>query len=90
MSLVKSCLSELPAKVLFARQREFKQRICETARSHHYDAALINGSDMLWAIDALPLEIPTVLIAHNLEHQVLVQQLGHLPLLFADIQARNY
>ena len=76
MSLVKSCLSELPAKVLFARQREFRQRICETARSHHYDAALINGSDMLWAIDALPLKIPTVLIAHNLEHQVLVQQLG--------------
>ena len=54
-----------------------RQRIRETARSHHYDAALINGSDMLWAINALPPEMPTVLIAHNLEHQVLVQQLAN-------------
>lgn len=75
MSLAKSCISELPAKVLFARQREFRRRICETVRSHHYDAALINGSDMLWAIEVLPPRMPTVLIAHNLEHQVLVQQL---------------
>lgn len=76
MSLAKSCISELPAKALFARQHEFKLRIRETSRSHHYDTALINGSDMLWAIDALPPEMPRLLIAHNLEHQVLVQQLG--------------
>ena len=29
---------------------------------------------MLWAVDELPSEMPTVLIAHNLEHQLLVQQ----------------
>jgi hypothetical protein len=77
MSLAKSCISELPAKVLFARQQEFRRRIYETARAHQYDAALINSSDMWWAIHALPPEIPTVLIAHNLEHQLLVQQLAN-------------
>lgn len=74
MSLARSCISKLPAKVLFARQNEFRQRIRDAAYSHHYDAALINGGDMLWAIDTLPAEMPTVLIAHNLEHQVLVQR----------------
>jgi glycosyl transferase family 1/glycosyl transferase family 4 len=81
MSLAKSCISELPAKALFARQHEFKLRVRETARSHHYDAALINGSDMLWAIKALPPDMPTVLIAHNIEHQLLAQQLGGSPFL---------
>jgi len=76
ISLAKSCISELPAKALFARRQEFKQRIVETARSHRYDAALINSSDMGWAIDALPRDMPTVLIALNLEHQVLLQQLA--------------
>ena len=77
MSLAKSCISDLPAKVLFTCQGELRHRIRETARSHHYGAALINGSDMLWALDALPLEMPTLLIAHNLEYQLLVQQLGN-------------
>lgn len=79
VSLARSCISELPAKILFARQHEFKLRIRETARSHHFDAALINGSDMLWAIDELPPEMPTVLIAHNLEHQLLTQKLANYP-----------
>ena len=79
MSLAKSCISALPAKVLFARQPEFRRRICAAARSHQYDAALINGTDMCWAIDALPPEIPTVLIAHNVEYQLLVQQLANSP-----------
>ena len=77
MSLAKSCLSELPAKVLFARQHELRLRIRETVRAHDYDAVLINSSDMLWALDALPPLMPTILIAHNLEHQVLIQQLSN-------------
>ena len=31
---------------------------------------------MLWAVDELPSEMPTVLVAHNLEHQLLAQQLA--------------
>jgi len=77
MSLAKSCISELPAKVLFARQHEHRLRIRETVRAHDYDAVLINSSDMLWALDALPPLMPTILIAHNLEHQVLIQQLSN-------------
>ena len=81
MSLVRSCGSRLPAKVLFARQDEFELRIREASRSQRYNAALINGGDMLWALDALPPNLPTVLIAHNLEHQVLAQQVGNSRLL---------
>ena len=74
VSLAQSCFSKLPAKALFARQHEFRARIRETVHSHRFDAVLINGSDMLWVVDELPPEMPTVLIAHNLEHQLLVQQ----------------
>jgi hypothetical protein len=81
MSLARSCFSELPAKVLFTRQHELKVRIRATVRHHHFDAVLINGSDMLWAVNELPPEMPTVLIAHNLEHQLLVQQLADYPFL---------
>ena len=81
ISLARSCISELPAKVLFTRQHEFKERIVETARSGGYDAALVNSGDMGWAIDALPREMPTVLIALNLEHEVLRQQLANSLLL---------
>jgi hypothetical protein len=76
VSLSRSCISKLPAKVLFARRHEFQVRIREIVRSHHYDAALINSSDMLWAIDEFPSGMPAVLVAHNLEHQLLVQQLA--------------
>jgi Glycosyl transferases group 1 len=81
MSLARSYISELPALTLFTRQPEFKLRIREIARSQHFDAALINGGDMLWALKELPPEIPTVLIAHNLEHQVLTQKLANYPFL---------
>jgi hypothetical protein len=77
MALARSCFSELPAKVLFTRQRELKMRIRETVRHQNFDAVLINGSDMLWAVNELPPELPTVLIAHNLEHQLLAQQLAN-------------
>jgi hypothetical protein len=54
LSLARSCLSELPAKVLFTRQRELKMRIRDAVRHRHFDAVLINGSDMLWAVNELP------------------------------------
>lgn len=76
VSLVHSCVSKHPAKSLFARRDEFRSRIHETVRSRRYAAVLINGSDMLWAVDELPSEMPTVLVAHNLEHQLLAQQLA--------------
>jgi hypothetical protein len=73
--LAHSYVSKHPAKALFARRHEFRMRIHETVHSRRYDAVLINGSDMLWAIDEIPPEMPIVLIAHNLEHQLLAQQL---------------
>ena len=77
VSLARSCLSKLPAKALFARQYEFKMRIREAVRSNHFDAALINGIDMLWAFEEIPSKMPKVVITHNLEHQVLAQQLDN-------------
>jgi len=76
VSLAHSCVSKHPAKALFARRDEFRVRIREAVHSNRYDAVLINGSDMLWAIDEIPPDMPTVLIVHNLEHQLLTQQLA--------------
>ncbi|WP_447964242.1 glycosyltransferase [Nitrospira sp. Ecomares 2.1] len=81
VALARSCLSPLPALPLFTRQPELTRRIRAIARSQPFDAAVINGGDMLWAITELPPEMPTVLIAHNLEHQVLTQKLANYPFL---------
>ncbi len=74
LSLARSCASKHPAKVLFALQKEFRRRIREAVRARRYAAVVINGSDMLWAVEELPSEIPILLVAHNLEHRVLAQQ----------------
>lgn len=81
VALARSRLSALPALPLFTRQPEFTRRIRDLARSQPFEAAVINGGDMLWAINELPPEMPTVLIAHNLEHQVLTQKLANHPFL---------
>ncbi len=76
LSLAQSCISTLPAKVLFARRHELRVRVREAVSSHRFDALVINGGDMLWVRDELPPHLPTVVVAHNLEHQLLEQQLA--------------
>lgn len=76
LSLAQSCMSSLPAKVLFARRHELLVRVREAVSSRRFDAVLINGADMLWVRDELPPHLPTVVVAHNLEHQLLAQQLA--------------
>ncbi|MEQ1627086.1 MAG: glycosyltransferase [Nitrospira sp.] len=75
MSLAQSCVSKLPAKALFARRHELRIRVREAVSSRRFDAVLINGGDMLWVRDELPPHLPTVVVAHNLEHQLLDQHL---------------
>ncbi|MBA5865679.1 MAG: glycosyltransferase [Nitrospira sp. CR1.3] len=76
ISLVGSCCSKFPAKALFARRHELQARIREAVRSKHYDTVLINGSDMLWVLEELSPRTPAMLVAHNLEHRLLAQQLA--------------
>lgn len=76
LSLAQSCMSSLPAKILFARRHELRIRVREAVSSRRFDAVLINGGDMLWVRDELPSHLPTVVVAHNLEHQLLAQQLA--------------
>ena len=76
LSLAQSCMSSLPAKVLFARRHELRIRVREAVSSRRFDAVLINGGDMLWVREELPSHLPTVVVAHNLEHQLLDQQLA--------------
>jgi len=79
--------------VLFARRHEFKVRIRKTFRSNDFDAVLINGSDMLWARDEVPPKMPTVLIAHNLEHELLIEQQAQyrflMPILKREIEKQR-
>ena len=95
VSLAHSRVSKHPAKALFARRHQLRVRIREAVHSRRYDAVLVNGSDMLWAIDELPSDMPTMLVAHNLEHQLLAQQLSRyhflLPLLKHEVtKQRQY
>lgn len=89
VSLAQSCVSTLPAKALFARRHELRVRVREAVSSRRFDAVLINGGDMLWVRDELPPHLPTMVIAHNLEHQLLDQQLAAyrilLPLLTREV-----
>ncbi|MCC6139552.1 MAG: glycosyltransferase [Nitrospira sp.] len=81
MSLAYSCVSKHPAKALFTLQGEFRGRIRAAVRSRRYAAVVINGSDMLWAAEELPAEMPILLVAHNLEYRVLAQQVSLSPIL---------
>lgn len=78
-SLAGSSLGGLPAKAGFFRSRDFRRRIQEQIRTGRYDLAIVNGSDLLWIADELPVSMPRVLIAHNLEHRLFREQIASLP-----------
>lgn len=93
-SLLKSSVSELPSKADFLRSREFRDEVQKRIRSQHWDAVILNGSDLLWISEYLPLSIPRILVAHNIEHLLFYSQIQSLgwpyrPLLGGSAATRN-
>jgi glycosyltransferase involved in cell wall biosynthesis len=67
-SVLQSFVSDLPAKAVFLKSREFREKVKARLRRHKYDLIVLNGSDLLWISEFLPPSIPRILVAHNLEH----------------------
>jgi hypothetical protein len=43
------------------------------------DLVVLNGGDVLWARSEVPPEIPTIVVVHNLEHDLYRRQIANLP-----------
>jgi glycosyltransferase involved in cell wall biosynthesis len=84
-SLVLGSVSTLPVKAAFLYSKEFREKVVARVESEQYDLVVLNGADLLWISDYLPVSIPRILVAHNIEHLLFnlqIQNLGwlHRPL----------
>ena len=73
-SVLTSFVSDLPAKAIFLKSREFRETVEAQIRQNSYDLIVVNGSDLLWTCDFLPASIPRILVAHNMEHLLPVRK----------------
>jgi len=78
-SLAQSLFSPHPAKFLYLRSRQLRDRIIRLLDKEQFDLVLINGSDLLWLLDAIPTGTPTLAYALNLEHKLFAEQLRSWP-----------
>ncbi len=78
-SLVQASVSSLPSKVLFLRSSRYRRIIEERLRGQDFQLVVLNGGDLLWLRDYLPKSIPTLLVAHNIEHLLFQSQIQSLP-----------
>jgi len=58
------------AKAEFVRSGRFLRSVRSSLDTGDADLVMLNGSDLLWLLPELPPEIPTILIAHNIEHDL--------------------
>lgn len=75
-SIAKSIISPLPSKVIFTYSKKLLKDVKRSLESKVYDLVLINGSDLLWLLSYLPPNLPKILIAHNIEHQLFRAQIN--------------
>lgn len=79
LSVARSLVSSLPAKIEFARSRGLRQAVRGRLQEQQFDLVLLNGSDLLWLLPELPGHLPRVLVAHNIEHDLHRAHLDTLP-----------
>jgi polysaccharide biosynthesis protein PslH len=66
----------MPAKVLFAHSRAFRERVRRSFDSERFDLLLINGSDLLWCQDEAPPGVATLAVVHNCESDLYADQVA--------------
>ena len=69
----------LPAKMRFQRTSEFRRRIDAALAAGLPDLIVLNGGDLLWLLRELPPGVPTIVVAHNLEHVLYQRQIANIP-----------
>ncbi|MGB8273752.1 MAG: glycosyltransferase [Alphaproteobacteria bacterium] len=77
-SVAGSLVSALPAKALFLYSRKFVPMIHEALARTNYDMIIINGGDLLWVLEAIPSQLPVILLAHNIESKLYRSQINSL------------
>lgn len=77
-SLAHSAFTGLPAKAAFLYSKDFRARVAQRIRTARYDLAIVNGLDLVRVLDTLPISMPRILVAHNLEHRLFRTQIENL------------
>ena len=85
-SLLRSCLSNIPAKAAFCYSREFQEKVVARVKDQCYDAVILNGADLLWILEYLPQSVPRILVAHNIEHQLFGSQIRNFSRLYRPLE----
>lgn len=70
-SIWKSLFSKLPSRSVFVLPANTQGRLSEHIERVKPDLVVINGGDVWPVIEAVPRGLPTVLIAHNIEHRLM-------------------
>lgn len=74
-SVLRASCGGLPAKARFTYSSRLERRVSEGFDRGEFDLVLLNGSDLLWLLDAIPAQAPRALIAHNVEHLLYREQI---------------
>jgi glycosyltransferase involved in cell wall biosynthesis len=74
VAVARSLVSGLPSKIEFTRTRAMLSGVLAACR-RPTDLIVINGADLAWLLPHLPAAANRVMIAHNIEHQVLESQI---------------
>ena len=77
-ALARASVGGLPAKPRFTRSRAFRRNVVARVRTARPDVVVLNGGDLLWLVDELPEGAPVVVVEHNLEHRLYLDQLRAL------------
>jgi glycosyltransferase involved in cell wall biosynthesis len=75
VALAQSLLSARPAKFQFYYSRGMIASVKQNLQ-REFDLILLNGSDLLWLLPHLPVGMPRMLFAHNIEHFLYADQIG--------------
>lgn len=78
-SVFHSFISVLPSKAIYQRAGGYPAIVRRRLAQRDYDLVLINGCDLAWATNDIPEDVPVIVWAHNLEHQLYERQLDTLP-----------
>ena len=87
VAIARSLVSVLPAKVAYTYSREFESRVLALAVTEHYDLVMINGSDLLWLEPLLPVGLPRLLVALNIEYQIFESQVDRVNAMYPGARA---
>jgi glycosyltransferase involved in cell wall biosynthesis len=77
-AITRSVISSWPSKAAFTYSRRSRSIIRRLSHDESYDLVLLNGSDLLWMLPDLPPQLPTLLLAHNIEHRLFLSQINSI------------